>query len=325
MAEPQSKMPEDQDEEFVVPEDLAKAFEELSEQFAQEVAKDCKTHAELAFATADMMDCVAGYVNYAMSLAAREMNRESTDLSTNPPPDIFAHVCDYLTLEERITVTHVCHYWRDLAVADARLWNHIVQNFHDSTGARELLERSRNTPVHLELTVFDSNAKAVAVYITEHLHHVKTLVLRLSDGRSGHPSQDAWTTISYALAYPAPVLETLYINMLRSPYRSMNTEAFCALRPDFLAGDAPELRSVSLGGIAPPTTNDLIAPFGHVTTLTYAHHNSSPFNGANLVQLVNNFPRLENIALSAQQFVDDGTQPIKLRNLRVVDSTVNQG
>lgn len=270
-----------------------------------------------------MMDCVAGYVNYALSLEAQQMNRESTMLSTNPPPDVFAHVCDYLTLAERITVTHVSHYWRELAVADARLWNRVVQHFADSSGARELLERSRNTPVHLELTVFDSNADAIAVYISEHLHHVKTLILRMSDGRSGQISQSAWTTVSYALARPAPVLETLYINMLRSAYRS-STDVVSALRPDFLAGDAPALRDVSLGGVVPPK-NDLIEPFARATALTYAHHNSAPMTGADLAHLVANFPRIEELALSGQQFVDDGTQPARLRHLRVVDSTLGQG
>lgn len=35
-------------EEFVVPEDLAQAFEELSQKYAEEIAKECTTHAYVA-------------------------------------------------------------------------------------------------------------------------------------------------------------------------------------------------------------------------------------------------------------------------------------
>ncbi|EJD40999.1 hypothetical protein AURDEDRAFT_115684 [Auricularia subglabra TFB-10046 SS5] len=309
-----------------LPRELELAFEELAAKFAEEVQKECKTQAELAKATADMIDCVSGYVGYEMSLAAREMNRTSPLLSVNPPPDVFGHVCDYLTLAERIMVTGVCHYWRKLAIADARLWNHIVQSYPDSTGARELLERSRNTPVHLELTIYEQNVDAVGVFLTEHLGHIKTLILRMAESRSGKGNTNAWNIVNYALSRPAPVLEVLYINMQRSAYNPVGSEEACTLRPDFLAGDAPMLREVSLSGVLPPSnTAEPIQPFGFVDTLMYTHSNGQALTGTELNVLVENFPRIHTFGLSAQQYTDNGLSLKKLPNLRIVDSVLGQG
>ncbi|KAH7108447.1 hypothetical protein BKA62DRAFT_630603 [Auriculariales sp. MPI-PUGE-AT-0066] len=308
--------------------ELEKEFEDLALAYSEAVAKECTTHAELVFATNDMMDCIQGYINYHLSLTAQEMNAESKFMTTNPPQDVFAHVCDYLTLAERITVSHVSHYWRELAISDARLWNHVVQGHTDSTGARHLLERSRNTPVHLELTVYDTNAKDHASYIVEHLHHVKTLILRFPESRGGDVTQSAWSAISYAIARPAPVLETLYINVMRSAYHMDGNETpGNTLRPDFLAGFAPQLRHVSIGGVLLPKSagDEPLEPFAHVAELSYAHRNGVALTGADLSTLTENFPRIERLALSSQTFTDDGTDVRKLPGLRVVDAVVGQG
>ena len=275
-----------------------------------------------------MMDCISGYINYHLSLTAQEMNAESKFLSTNPPQDVFAHVCDYLSLGERITASQVSHYWRRLAVSDARLWNHVVQGYPDSVGARNLLERSRNTPVHLELTVHDASAKSAAEYITEHLHHIRTLILRFPESRSNDVTQSGWSAVNYALARPAPVLETLYINVIRSSYHMEATEPNAnTLRPDFLAGTAPMLRAVSIGGVSLPKSalKEPLVPFANVADLTYAHRNGSALTGIDLAMLADNFPRMQSLAVSAQSFTDDGTDVRKLPALRVLDAVVGQG
>jgi F-box-like len=150
-----------------------------------------------------------------------------------------------------ITVTHVCHRWRQVALSDPNLWRTVVFDL-GVAWAEEMLARSkavlisysRDLPfqprrVSRRRTLDDE------VTLRKHLSHVQQLVL------SGHPA--ALAPAVRALTTPAPHLESL--ELLRNEPQSR--ESCITLPSDLFAHDAPKLRHLTLFGCAVPWDSPL--------------------------------------------------------------------
>src|SRR5882762_3057906 len=75
-----------------------------------------------------------------------------------------------------LKVTHVCHQWREVALAYPRLWGHI--SFSSITCTSEMLARSKMAPLHIDenLSGFRSRSRLPAVELSlAHISRVSEL------------------------------------------------------------------------------------------------------------------------------------------------------
>ena len=148
------------------------------------------------------------------------------------PPDDSKRV-PYL---EWISVTHVCHQWREIALHSPYLWNHI--NFTKLTlaGTTEIFARAKMSPLRLEAKItprrkaqFNAFKRQLEVHIS-HIRH-----LSISGG---------FQAVLKRLVSPAPALESLSLTTSSYPYKSSQY-----VIPDSLfTGTVPKLTRLELFG-----------------------------------------------------------------------------
>src|ERR1700730_4144150 len=89
------------------------------------------------------------------SLRALKSRRNALVPISHLPPEILAAIFSFLSpsvwnrgidLLEWLSVTHVCHRWRDIALTHPRLWSHINFTRLTPAGMAGMLARARMTP-----------------------------------------------------------------------------------------------------------------------------------------------------------------------------------
>lgn len=144
-----------------------------------------------------------------------------------------------------IALTHVCHYWRDLALNMPSLWTAPAFSL-GSRWVSEMIIRSKDRPLTLmhsklayEGSALQSSRLAIAGaedvinILREHLYRVQHMELDRS-----FPSTSIVTVLS-TLCRPAPLLRALKI------YKT-GSERPISIPSNFLAGNAPLLCSLEL-------------------------------------------------------------------------------
>lgn len=107
-----------------------------------------------------------------------------------------------------VSISHVCHQWREISLSLPHLWNHI--NFDQLTpdGVAEMFARAKMLPLHLEasLQIYQPEKfKAFEGQIKLHIHHTRHLTITIA----GAP-EDPERTFEQ-LTSPAPSLEQFSI------------------------------------------------------------------------------------------------------------------
>ncbi|KAH8079810.1 hypothetical protein BXZ70DRAFT_911023 [Cristinia sonorae] len=105
------------------------------------------------------------------------MNENPASPSSRIPPEIYLEIFSYLapqdftdlnSMKDTIVLGHVCHQWRDLTQrATSSLWSVMNLDWFPRWPTRDLLQRSRNRPLHLALSnsrILDTNAIAAQVH-----------------------------------------------------------------------------------------------------------------------------------------------------------------
>ncbi|EJD34083.1 hypothetical protein AURDEDRAFT_176867 [Auricularia subglabra TFB-10046 SS5] len=170
------------------------------------------------------------------------------------PPELLTVALAYLGLRDLIMASHVCGFWRDVALRSACLWTHISWANQSVDGLAHLLRRSRRLPIHLDLVVNlrDSTSDVAAMtHVTSHLSHILTLhvticvsegyTARMCNANSSYRPLNAEADIALALSNPAPVLEVLSVRI--------RPQCFYMSLPEFLfSEEAPRLCTVKLYG-----------------------------------------------------------------------------
>ncbi|KAH6915979.1 hypothetical protein BKA70DRAFT_475518 [Coprinopsis sp. MPI-PUGE-AT-0042] len=131
-------------------------------------------------------------------------------------------------------LTEISQQWRNVALACPQLWSHVA--FHKPGWAQLMLQRSKQAPLYINFEEpMLSETYRYAAQALSQVHRLKYLMIR---------GQTEWVKDRLReLTSPAPMLERLEL-AARPGYRSEDL-----LLPDnFLAGDAPKLRIVSLDG-----------------------------------------------------------------------------
>ncbi|KAI0056810.1 hypothetical protein BV25DRAFT_1864177 [Artomyces pyxidatus] len=212
----------------------------------------------------------------ALHLVTCSMRRRRNALASISvlPPEIIAHIFEFHSLNYPpapehpaydfdgpdpptltqiqlgwITITHVCHHWRQVALEHPSLWNNISFSLGDNW-AKEMLARSKSVPIlytrEFRSTLWDglergrqASALNAAIasdtaVLTSHISHVRTLKLW---GPSGFLSP-----VVKSLTSPAPLLESLDLKGSRFH------EFLISLPSHLFAGQAPRLRHISLDG-----------------------------------------------------------------------------
>ena len=124
------------------------------------------------------------------------------------PPEILALIPDFWDTRHRdegvITLTHVCHAWREIFVSRSSLWT----NFDclDEEKTRVYFERSKSSPIDLSLGPSKGILPCDPIFqiIPHATGRLKSLFVR-------GPTEDVEVVTSH-LSHPAPLLERLSIH-----------------------------------------------------------------------------------------------------------------
>ncbi|KAI0041664.1 hypothetical protein FA95DRAFT_1598858 [Auriscalpium vulgare] len=146
-----------------------------------------------------------------------------------------------------ITVTHVCHQWRQVALQHASLWTNVSFSLGDDC-AEEMLRRSRTFEESTSLTSRSPprmrTSSRERALLLDHIYHTQKILLMGSSG--------LLSPIVKSLTVPAPILETL--DLKGSIFRDYTI----TIPANLFGNHAPALRHLSLDGFRIPWDSPLL-------------------------------------------------------------------
>ncbi|KZV80385.1 hypothetical protein EXIGLDRAFT_733080, partial [Exidia glandulosa HHB12029] len=172
--------------------------------------------------------------------------------------------------------------------------------------AEEMLARSGDAPVSLEMTIWNSG-DALASLIRAHMHHLRSITIFANP--SSHDAVKLHNPLLHVLRDPAPVLERLEIRLARSPGTSTDTTP--KVFPPLLADAAPMLRVVSIHGVGLP--GHPYQAFMGLRSLALAQ-----LQTIDVGLLLHYYPTLEELAIHSREYISH--HQIKSHNLRLLQT-----
>lgn len=180
-----------------------------------------------------------------LKCCAVKTRRNALSPACSLPPEILSHIFRYHLLYQKsrtgvqdarwFRFSHVCVYWREVAIHDAGLWGDIC--LFQPSWAREMLERSKQHPIHIDvgLALPRSNVyEVVADTLRNHTPRIRTLRLT------------AWATRTLsrmlcALSGDAKQLQTLEVTL-----KIDRSDIDFVIGNSFLGGYMPKLKTLVL-------------------------------------------------------------------------------
>ena len=154
------------------------------------------------------------------------------------PPEILSlipdHWCNCSMNEGLITLTHVCHAWRELFISRSSLWTYL--DCTDVERTRVYIERSKTSPLEIDLETSDDGAycDGALLLVAPHIDRLGSLAVC-------GPS-DILADLTKHFACPTPLLKNLKIDLDFDRTRAPN------LPGSLFNGDLSSLRRLSLSG-----------------------------------------------------------------------------
>ncbi|ETW78816.1 hypothetical protein HETIRDRAFT_147320, partial [Heterobasidion irregulare TC 32-1] len=175
-----------------------------------------------------------------MQIDSRSLRSQSP--ISHLPNEILTHIFFFLRLDtrrkhedwSRLTVTHVCRLWREVALCCSHLWSEVTSIRH-LDAIQELVHRAKNTELTIDIDETFAKTDSVLDALLPHVGHTATL--KLDPGSSRELSRDLQWYDSLLTSKPAPVLQTLELGSNRNAYK---------VPSDIFLGITPHLRSLSL-------------------------------------------------------------------------------
>ena len=122
-------------------------------------------------------------------------------------------------------ITHVCHYWREIALGCSHLWSYINLNKLNPASIPEIVARAKMSPLHLEANTTYRNKErfgALERLLEAHISHTRQLTI------SGE-----LRNLPERLVSPAPALEHLSLSSFDyAPSAPVITDTFFAAAPN---------------------------------------------------------------------------------------------
>ena len=191
--------------------------------------------------------------SFEESIRALKRHRNALAPISSLPPEVFATIFSFVRLPECcilaeepdqlacLHVSHVCHQWREIALSQPLLWNHVDFTTITSTGAAEILVRARMVPLRLEAMVpighwDDSRFSAFRKELQAHVSH--TCHLRISAEHS-HLRKSLEELVS-----PAPTLEYLSLSIEENDHGA--TQPRVSIPDNIFDGATPALSCLVL-------------------------------------------------------------------------------
>jgi hypothetical protein len=220
------------------------------------------------------------------------------------PSEVLTRVFHFLSLEEPpcsggqnlawIRVTHVCRFWRQVALGDLSLWARISGVPTNTELISEMLARARNMPLDIH-TYLDgmSSPEVLLAMFSPHLFHTRELRLQFGSMLPSANFQDI-------CSQEAPTLEHFELHSIYFPIIIQELEGTTLFN-----GKAPRLRTFSLFLVFIPWS---LIPRGQLTWLEVSFINevslSAPTGGDlnRLIDLLVNCPELEVLVLKPFNF-----------------------
>lgn len=182
-----------------------------------------------------------------------------------------------------ITVTHVCSFWRQVALEHRTLWIHHRFNLsHEWTS--EMLRRADHAPLELtlseEFVPFPPSKSDAATVISQLLHRASTLTIE---------ERALSSSVLNSLASPAPLLDTLSI-----------TSSHITLLPQSLfSGNVPKLRNLNLCNVFPAWAPAAFTGLKRLRVVIDRHMDTSHTpTHPELFDLLQSLPHLEVLSLT---------------------------
>ncbi|KAF8259138.1 hypothetical protein EI94DRAFT_1752350 [Lactarius quietus] len=192
------------------------------------------------------------------------------------PPEIFGAIFSLLpapgelfTLGKEpdhlawLCVAHVCHQWREIALNQPFLWNHVNFTSVSSAGAAEILARTKTVPLHLEANVpfgdwDDARFSAFQKELQDHTSHIRHL-----DHRAESIQVDR--TLN-RLTSPAPSLE--YLSLYCQENQEGRIDSRVSIPDTLFNGSTPRLSSLKLYKCAISWKSPLLRGIKHLDICT---------------------------------------------------------
>jgi hypothetical protein len=239
-------------------------------------------------------------VNAARQLLHSQLARRNalTPISLLPP-EVLARVFHFLVFEDPacsreqnlgwIRSTHVCRFWRQVALGDSSLWTTISGISTNAEFISEMLSRARNAPLDIEIVLSGASGREVLRMCHPHPFHTRKL-------RLFSPSTLRSDSVRAIYRREAPALEHFELGVSgTSPITIRGLD-----RTTLFKGQAPRLRTFSLSQVFIPWSH---IPRGQLTQLKIVLFNDLPLHDApqndlnELIDFLINCPVLETLVL----------------------------
>ncbi|KAK7051570.1 hypothetical protein VNI00_004549 [Paramarasmius palmivorus] len=239
------------------------------------------------------------------------------------PPELMAHIFRYCMASRGSThkskdskahwlsFTHVCRFWRSVALDDASLWTSF--QFGHRHLSQIILERSKALPLDLwyfhhtgRKSYFDDEDELLET-LRRHLHRTESLHLTICI------AQNEDVRFLHRLVQPAPILRALEIN---------SNDGF-TLSADFLAGEAPSLTNLRIRSAYLSWESPLLANLTHLELRGNSRSNIP--TTSQLVKALRAMPLLENLVLRGilPNIIDAAMECVALPRLHELDISGN--
>jgi len=199
------------------------------------------------------------------------------------PPEILALVPDFWDTRDRdqdvITLTHVCHAWREIFISRSSLWTDF--DWLDEEKTQVYFERSKSSPINLSLDLNRGIPPRDPFQPTPHTTgRLKSLSVK---GRSENVE-----AVTSRLSHPAPLLEHLSMSF-DPPWWPSH---YPALPPALFNGDLSSLRTLRLEFVHTelPWRNMV-----NLTSLALTRLQSGTVSGGQLLDFLESAPYLKEV------------------------------